>query len=161
MADLSEQFRDILARSTAQDREILAAWLTGFEQKQQGNYSTYLNAALQMNREVSEDRCIISLPNTPFIQNSIGIPHGGIIATLLDTAMGTLASSRCPEGYVTVTSNFTIHYLSVAHAPSLAAEAYILRAGQHMMVVEGEIRQPDGGLVAHATGSFFIIPSPK
>ncbi|AQQ53818.1 PaaI family thioesterase [Planococcus lenghuensis] len=161
MTDLTEQFRQVLARSTAEDRKMLADWLAGFEQKQQGAYSTYLNAALQMNRELLDDRCIISLPNTPFIHNSLGIPHGGIIATLLDTAMGTLASSRCPEGFVTVTSTFNVHYLSVADTSALIAEAHILRAGRHMMIVEGKVEKSDGELVAHATGSFFIIPTPQ
>src|SRR5690606_37903503 len=38
--------------------------------------------------EWREDFCRLTLPLAPFLMNRHGIPHGGLHATLLDTAMG-------------------------------------------------------------------------
>ena len=159
MQGLIERFRRLLENGTPEDIEVISGLLDNLQRKQGGRYSTYLNAALEMQRDLlDDDRCIISLHNGPFIHNSAGIPHGGILATLADTAMGTLATARSPEGFVAVTVNFNIHYLSVAEEETILAEASIVRHGRHLIVAESEIRQPDGRIVATATGSFMAVP---
>ncbi|MDN7241363.1 PaaI family thioesterase [Planococcus sp. N028] len=111
-----------------------------------------------MTRETHHDGSIVSIPNTPYIHNNMAIPHGGILAVLLDTAMGTLANSKCPPGYGAVTTNLSIHYLTVADEEAICAEAKIIRQGRHTLVIEGNIVQNDGKHIATATGSFFIVP---
>ncbi|MBX0313653.1 PaaI family thioesterase [Planococcus glaciei] len=158
MKNLSKQFQRIVDNSTLEDLKILGDFLENFEKKQQGEFNTYLSASLNMQRETDEHSSAVHIPNTPFIHNNIDIPHGGILAVLLDTAMGTLASSKCPDGYAAVTTNITIHYLSVAVEDEIRADARMIRQGAHTMVVEGNIVQQDGKHIATATGSFFIVP---
>ncbi|MGK7378512.1 PaaI family thioesterase [Planococcus shenhongbingii] len=161
MKNLSKQFQRIVDNSSLEDLKILGDFLENFEKKQHGEFNTYLSASLNMKRETDENSSVVSIPNTPFIHNNIDIPHGGILAVLLDTAMGTLANSKCPDGYSAVTTNITIHYLSVSVEEIIQADAKLIRQGSHTMVVEGNIFQQDGKHIATATGSFFIVPKKR
>lgn len=158
MSELIEQFAHIIEQGSEEDIIILSDYLRNFEKKQQGEFSTYLSASLNMTRTLDDQSSVVSIPNTAFIHNTMAIPHGGILAVLIDTAMGTLANSKCPEGFSAVTTNLTIHYLSVADEASISAHARMIRSGRHTMVIEGNIVQEDGKHIATATGSFFIIP---
>lgn len=158
MSELIEQFAHIIEQSSKEDMTILSDYLRNFEKKQQGEFSTYLSASLNMTRTLNDQSSVVSIPNTAFIHNTMAIPHGGILAVLIDTAMGTLANSKCSEGFSAVTTNLNIHYLAVANEASISAHARIIRSGRHTMVIEGNIMQEDGKHIATATGSFFIIP---
>lgn len=157
MENLIQQFQRILHSSTTKDLNILTDFLQNFEKKQRGEFNTYLSAALNMERETSHENSIVSIPHSAFIHNNLAIPHGGILAVLLDTAMGTLANSKCQEGMAAVTTNLTIHYLAVATEHEIKAEAHMIRQGRHTMVVEGNIYESGGKHIATATGSFFLV----
>ena len=161
MENLTNQLQRILDNSTPEDLNILSDFLENFEKKQHGEFNTYLSASLNMKRETSVDGSVVSIPNTAFIHNNIAIPHGGILAVLLDTAMGTLANSKCVEGMAAVTTNLTIHYLAVASESEIKAEARMIRQGRHTMVVEGNIYESGDKHIATATGSFFLVPVEK
>ncbi|TWT04743.1 PaaI family thioesterase [Planomicrobium sp. CPCC 101079] len=158
MKQLTEKFQHILSNSTEEDLAVLSDFIDNFEKKQQGKFTTYLSASLNMKRETMEDASTVTIPNTSYIQNNMAIPHGGILAVLLDTAMGSLANSKCLPGFGAVTTNLTIHYLTVADEAAIQAVARIVRQGRHTIVVEGNIVQQDGTHVATAIGSFFIVP---
>lgn len=158
MKQLIEKFQNIVNNSTSEDLEILSDFVANFEKKQQGEFTTYLSASLNMTRETTDEKSLVTIPNTPYIHNNMAIPHGGILAVLLDTAMGVLANSKCPPGFGAVTTTLNIHYLTVADEEEIQAEARIIRQGRHTMVVEGTIVQKDGKQIALATGSFFIVP---
>ncbi|HSP22348.1 MAG TPA: PaaI family thioesterase [Planococcus sp. (in: firmicutes)] len=157
MENLTQQFQRILDNGSGEDLDILSDFLQNFEKKQRGEFNTYLSASLDMERETSHESSVVSIPNTAFIHNNIAIPHGGILAVLLDTAMGTLANSKCREGMSAVTTNLTIHYLAVATESKIRAEAHMIRQGRHTMVVEGNIYESGGKHIATATGSFFLV----
>ncbi|WP_240033912.1 PaaI family thioesterase [Planococcus salinus] len=158
MEHLTNLLQNILQKGSDEDIQVITDFLANMEKKQQGDFSTYLSAALHMERQLEHDRCTIEMPITPLIHNTGKNPHGGILATLLDTVMGTLANSKCDEGFAAVTTNLNIHYLSVATEQTLRAESKILRKGKHTIVVEGYVLEPDGRLLASSTASFFIIP---
>lgn len=158
MKNLTAQFERAVKNGSPEDKQILSQFLENLEKKQAGEFTTYLSAALGMSRQQHNDSWTVSIPNTPFIHNNIDIPHGGILAVLLDTAMGTLANSKCPDGFGAVTTNLAIHYLTVATEENITAEAKIIRQGRHTMVIEGNIHETGGKHIATSTGSFFIVP---
>lgn len=158
MTLLTYQFARILENSNTEDIKILTDYLANFEKKQQGEFTTYLSAGLNMTRVTDDQSSVVTIPNTAFIHNNVDIPHGGILAVLLDTAMGTLANQKCQPGFSAVTTNLTIHYLAVADEDTISAQARIIRSGRHTLVLEGNIFQQDGKHIATATGSFFIVP---
>ncbi|MGE7621955.1 PaaI family thioesterase [Viridibacillus sp. NPDC096237] len=85
------------------------------------------------------------------------LSHGGVIATMADTCMGTHASYVVAEGYRVVTSNLTIHYVTTANQNTLIAKSKFIHQVSRTMVLEASIEQEDGKQIAFATGSFFVI----
>lgn len=121
---LFKQFQKIISNSTEEDLTILTKWMDGFEKKQSGEMSTYLSAGLQMERTLTDDSCMVSIPITPLIHNNLSIPHGGIIGVLLDTAMGVLATHSLPEDKAAVTTNLSVTYLATATEGNIHARAF-------------------------------------
>lgn len=99
----------------------------------------------------------ITLPLRDELTNSWSVVHGGVSMTLLDVAMAHAARSPDPEtgevppGVVTVEmkTSFLRPGLGV-----LTAHGKLLHKTASMAFCEGSIRDAEGTLVAHATGTF-------
>lgn len=155
---LHMQFRNMLEHSSDEELSVLANWMDGLEMKQSGEFSTYLSAGLHMTKTITEDTYTMSIPITPFIHNPLKMPHGGILAVLLDTAMGGLATDSLSEEFAAVTTNLSINYIASAKEGNLHAQARFSHKGRQTMVIEGEIVDDQGKRIAIGTGSFFVIP---
>lgn len=156
--NVRNQLEHILNQASNEDISTLSKWLEGFEKKQSGDLSTYLGATLHMEKKLSDDSCTISIPITPYIHNTLHIPHGGILAVMLDTAMGVLANHSLPEEFAAVTMNLSINYLATATEGHLHAHATFSHKGRQTMVVTGEITDDNGKKLAVGNGSFFVVP---
>jgi uncharacterized protein (TIGR00369 family) len=89
-----------------------------------------------------------------------GIAHGGIIATLMDTALGFAAASRAPEGLDVVTAQINVNFVRPAWmGERLEAVGEVRHSGRKTAVASGEIRNEAGTLVA--TGSATLVYLPK
>ena len=73
----------------------------------------------------SEDYCRLELPLADFLMNRQGIVHGGVYATLADTAMG-YAGCFAPQGTpprLAMTLNLNVNYLAQSKGEMLIATA--------------------------------------
>jgi uncharacterized protein (TIGR00369 family) len=139
------------------DLNSLAYILEGFQKKINNQRSTYIDGILQMDRIMDENSCEITIPVHPILNNNLDIVHGGITATVLDTAMGSLANYLLPEGYGAVTNQLNIHYIAPGIGEKLRCRAEIVHKGTKTMVISGEAYRSDGKKIAYATGTFFTI----
>ncbi|WP_020175229.1 PaaI family thioesterase [Methyloferula stellata] len=87
-------------------------------------------------------------------QNHMGTAHGGIILTLLDIALGSVA--RLASGHSVMTINLQSSFLSPGRG-ELVAEGRVLQQGRSLIFCEGEVRDAQGVLVAKATGLFKTV----
>ncbi|MFJ7368540.1 PaaI family thioesterase [Lysinibacillus sp. NPDC098008] len=147
----------ILQDSSEEDEEVLLHLLQGLHDKQQGIHRRYINAALHMIGKFEPDVSEVRIPITPVIHNTIKVPHGGIIATIADAAMGGLASRAAPEGYNVVTTNMNISYIATTNNNELIARGRFVHKGRQTFVMECDIEDETGRKLAIATGSFFVI----
>jgi len=93
---------------------------------------------------------------------TMGIAHGGVVATLLDSALGCACWTLAPAGYHVVTVQLNINYIRPAWlGEKLIARSDVRHAGQMTAVSRGEVRTVDGALVAAATGTFMFLPIPS
>jgi uncharacterized protein (TIGR00369 family) len=88
--------------------------------------------------------------------NPAGTVHGGVLATLVDTAMGLAARSRTGEDEVPATSQLTIAYLAAGHEGPMTVTAEVRKRGEHLLVCDAEVDQ-DGKTVVHAVATFALI----
>ncbi|MED3552317.1 PaaI family thioesterase [Cytobacillus praedii] len=158
---MKEQLRELLEQSmvgaTTEELNVLNDILRGFNKKQKKINSSYIDGLLHMERTMDDNECHLTVPLSPLLNNTLGIVHGGVTATITDTAMGTLANSILPEGYGAVTTQLNIHYLAVGKGDYLQCKARIDHKGTKNMVLSADVHRSDGKKIAQATGSFFII----
>lgn len=93
---------------------------------------------------------------------SFGILHGGVMATMLDTALGQVAGAAAPEGHHVVTVQFNMNLIRPAcKGELLTAKGELQHRGSKTAVTRGELRNQDDKLIASATGTFMYLPLPE
>jgi uncharacterized protein (TIGR00369 family) len=88
--------------------------------------------------------------------NQAGTLHGGVLATLVDTAMGAAVRSAAGDGDVPATSQLTVTYLRPGTRGELSVTARVRTRGEHLTVCEADVEQDDRSLV-HAVATFALL----
>jgi uncharacterized protein (TIGR00369 family) len=88
--------------------------------------------------------------------NPAGTVHGGVLATLVDTAMGRAVRSATDDGDVPATSQLTVTYLRPGKPGRLTVEARVRTRGEHLTVCEADVDQ-DGRSLVHAVATFALL----
>lgn len=97
-----------------------------------------------------------SVAVAPYLTNSHGQAHGGLLMTMLDLALGHAVVSAV-EGSVSFT---TINLQTAFLAPAtgvIVAEGRVLRSGRSIVFCEGDIRGAQRCLLASASGIFKLV----
>ncbi|MCW6168033.1 MAG: PaaI family thioesterase [Thermoplasmatales archaeon] len=85
------------------------------------------------------------------------IVHGGVYATILDTAMGGAVVTTLGDGETTATTSLYLEFLrSTGLGTKIVARGDILRRGRHLAFVRGELSDSDGRLLSQAHGTWYI-----
>jgi uncharacterized protein (TIGR00369 family) len=101
---------------------------------------------------------VVDLPHNPQLDHALGGVHGGVYATMVDTAgWFTVALARTDASQL-VTSEITVRYLEPVARMALRAVGKIIRQGKRLDVAEMKLYDEKGHLVGHATGAFSILP---
>ena len=98
----------------------------------------------------------LKLPYNPEFDNAARSIHGGIIASLLESA-GWYAVAAQNEGIWTTTSQFSIHLLRPARETELLAEGRVVKSGKRILVAEIKVTTPDGKLIATGSGTYVVL----
>lgn len=115
----------------------------------------WLGASLE---EVALDRAVLKLPYREEITNGSGTVHGGVLATLGDTAIAFALSTNFDGKMGFATSDLTIHFLRRARG-DVYARARIVKKGERVNVGEVEIVDERGVEVARVLASFLLTTS--
>ncbi len=91
--------------------------------------------------------------------NPIGMVHGGLLCTLLDSAAGCAVHTRLPAGAGHGTIEIKVSFLEPLHADVGEIEVHgrALRVGGHVAFAEAHARDTRGRLVGHASTSIAVI----
>ncbi len=103
-----------------------------------------------------EGRARLTLEATGEHLNRAGTVHGGVLATLVDTAMGSAVRSSTGEEDVPATSQLTVTYLRPGDVGSLVVTAEVRKQGEHLTVCEADVEQ-DGRALVHAVATFAVL----
>nr|WP_269716976.1 PaaI family thioesterase [Caulobacter sp. NIBR2454] len=108
-----------------------------------------------------DDRLILGLEVREPHTNSRGLLHGGLIAALVDNAMG-LSCGRALEGQGVeakglVTVSLSLDYLGMAKLGQwLAFDTHFVKAGKTLCFAEAGVTA-DGATIARASASFRVL----
>jgi len=91
--------------------------------------------------------------------NPLGTVHGGIVTTVLDTAMGCAVQSELEAGvaYPTIELKTSFVRPVTLAAGRLRAEGRLLHGGSRIMTAEARLADPVGKLYAHATSTCLVL----
>jgi uncharacterized protein (TIGR00369 family) len=109
--------------------------------------------------EVSEGRAVFTIEPAEYHYNPLGTVHGGVTATLLDTALGCAVQSMLPPetGYTTI--ELKVNYLRplTVKTGTVYGEGKIIHMGQRIATAEARLTDAAGKLYAHATTTCIIF----
>jgi uncharacterized protein (TIGR00369 family) len=107
----------------------------------------------------AEGHVVAELEPEEFHYNPLGTMHGGVMATLLDTATGCAVHSTLPAGYGYTSIDLTTKFLRPVTVASgtLRCEGSVLARGRRTALAEAKLTDASGRLVAHATSSCLIF----
>ena len=90
--------------------------------------------------------------------NPNGVVHGGVVFTLVDTAMGRATMSVLDEGRICASIEVAVRYLRPINGGRLVATASVLRAGRRIVHLEGRVTvDGDDRPVAVVQASFAVL----
>jgi uncharacterized protein (TIGR00369 family) len=157
--DMKERINTYLEKASTEEISVLNTIFDGLEKKQSGNAMTYMGALTDVkSRLIDEKTYEVTIPIHPLILNPLQIVHGGITATLADTAMGSLVAELLPDDKAAVTSEIKMNYVAPGVGKYLRCVATTAHQGRHTYVTEAKVYTDENKLAAIASGSFFVIP---
>lgn len=106
-----------------------------------------------------QGQAIVDLPYNPDLDHALGGVHGGVYATLLDTAGWFTAAAAHDITCWLATAEMSIHFLAPVEQSALHAVGRLIKQGKRQDIVEMHLYDGENRLVGHATGTFIILPT--
>ncbi|GGE19546.1 hypothetical protein GCM10011571_21830 [Marinithermofilum abyssi] len=151
-----EEWQEILTNGTDEEKEILRLATAAIRQKRE-RQSAYPSGFLGLKGEFVEKGVYqFRIPITPYMLNRGGVVHGGILATLADSTMGSLINKSLPENAFAVTVEMKVNYVRPGTGTELISRASLIRLGHTLAVAECRIANEKGSEIAVAIGTFSI-----
>ena len=109
--------------------------------------------------EVSEGRAVFTLEPAEYHYNPLGTVHGGVTATLLDSALGCAVQSMLPAHTGFTTIELKVNYLRplTVETGTVYSEGKIIHVGGRIATAEARLTDAAGKLYAHATTTCIIL----
>ncbi|HRH56695.1 MAG TPA: PaaI family thioesterase [Chitinophagales bacterium] len=103
--------------------------------------------------------CAFSFQPQEFHYNPIGCVHGGVITTLLDSAMGCVLQSTLPQGTGYTTLELKVNFLKTITTKTgkLTATGKIIHAGSRTALVEAQLTDENNLVYAHGISTCMIL----
>lgn len=128
------------------------------ELKQIVNTSPYPSHMSMRLAEIEIDTADIELDIGTCHMQPFGIVHGGVLATLIDTATFWAVFMRIPQDAGLVNIDLKLNYLKPVADGRLTAEGRAIRSGKSISYAEARVLDSAGELVAHGTSTLMTLP---
>lgn len=109
--------------------------------------------------EISEGHAVFTVEPAEYHYNPIGVVHGGVAATLLDSALGCAIHSTLPAGASYTTLEIKVNFIRAMTSETglVRCEANAIHLGGRTATAEGKIIDEQGKLYAHGTTTCIIF----
>jgi uncharacterized protein (TIGR00369 family) len=110
--------------------------------------------------EAEHGRAVFALQPAEWMYNPIGVVHGGIAATILDSCMGCAVHTTLAPGVGYTTTDLQVRYIRAMSDISgrVLAEGRVVHAGRRTATAEGRVFvEADGKLIAHGSTGCVIF----
>lgn len=100
------------------------------------------------------DTAVISIEMRDDLRQPSGVLHGGVTATLVDTAMAFAVRTRLALNAATATIDLTVHYLRPHTTGVFTCTAKVVRAGKRIFTVSADVHNEEGKLIATGLSTY-------
>jgi uncharacterized protein (TIGR00369 family) len=109
--------------------------------------------------EAEDGSVTVLLDPQEFHYNPLGTVHGGVIATLLDTAAACSVHTTLPAGVGYTSLDLNVKFLRPVTMDSgrLTCRGEVLQRGRRTALAESRLTDAQGRLLAHATSTCLIF----
>ena len=110
--------------------------------------------------EAGDGRAVFELEPAEWHYNPIGSVHGGILATLADSALGCAVHTKLSAGTAYTSLDLTIKFTRAATLDSglLTCEGRVVSIGRRTATAEAQITDKTGRVIGHAVTTCLIMP---
>lgn len=111
--------------------------------------------------EAEPGRAVFVLEPHELQYNPIGTVHGGVVATVLDSAMSCAVQSLLPAGVIYTTVEIKVNFVRPVTLASgrLRGIGQALHSGRRLATAEGQLVDAAGKLYGHGTTTCLILDS--
>src|SRR5436190_7006938 len=102
-------------------------------------------------------QAVVEFEATARHANPMGTLHGGILCDIADAAMGIAYASTLEEGETFTTLELKINFLKPVWKARLRAEAHVVKRGRTVGLVECDVVDEIGSLVARASSTCLTL----
>ena len=106
---------------------------------------------------VEPGHAVIELEATERHANPMGTLHGGILCDIADAAMGMAYAATLSEGETFTTLELKINFLKPVWLGTLRAESRVVKGGQTVGLIECDVVDAQGRLVARASSTCMTL----
>ena len=117
-------------------------------------YAQLLGIELQ---DIGSGTATLGLDVRKELKQNHGVVHGGVLASLIDTATAFAIISLLDPTERVTTVDLTVSFLRPVTDGRLIATAKVVRAGRRLFSVTAEIKATDGKLVATALSTYIKV----
>jgi uncharacterized protein (TIGR00369 family) len=109
--------------------------------------------------EVESGRAVFECEPSESHYNPIGSVHGGVISTLLDSALSCAVHSTLPAGTGYTTIELKVNFVRpvMVGAGRLRSEGRVIHVGSRLATAEARLTEATGRLFAHAVGTCLVF----
>lgn len=104
--------------------------------------------------DLRPDEAVLRMEMRDELRQPHGVLHGGVTATLIDTAMAFAVITRLAEGEKASTIDLTVHYLRPHTSGNFTCTAKIVRAGKRIFTVSADVVNEQNKLIATAVSTY-------
>lgn len=113
------------------------------------------NLGIEMTR-MGDGECVMELDLSELHMSVASRAHGGVLFTMLDTALGRAVISQLPEGRGCATIEASIHYFRPVQSGRIRAVGTCVRTTRRTAYAEGKLYDEEENVLASAAGTFFL-----
>ena len=109
--------------------------------------------------DIRPNEAVVEIAMRDDLKQPNGVLHGGVTATLIDTAMAFAVRTYLTDTEPTATIDLTVHYLRPHVEGKAICTARVVRPGKRIFTVSAEVHNENGKLIATALSTYTRLES--
>jgi uncharacterized protein (TIGR00369 family) len=107
--------------------------------------------------DIRENEAVVRIEMRDDLRQPSGVLHGGVTATIIDTAMALAVRTHLEDHEFTTTVNLTVHYLRPHKTGAVICTAKCVKVGKRMFTVSADVHDDEGMIIATGLSTYARI----